>query len=786
MEIKLNYISLFSGAGIGCFGFKIQDFDCIATTEILEKRLRIQKANNKCFLDSGYILGDITKPEISEKIFEEIKKSKKEVDVVIATPPCQGMSVVNQKKKNELKRNSLVVKAIELVYKINPKIFIFENVQKFLTTTCSGMDGELKPISEEIKNILDSSYLISSKIMNFKNYGANSSRKRTIVVGVRKDILNIITPFEIFPDWEEEKELKTVIGNFKSLKKMNEFDKENILHHFKKYDPRIIEWIKDLKQGESAFDNKDIKKIPHRIISNKVKYYSNIFGDKYKRQYWNKVAPCIHTANDCLASQNTIHPSDNRVFSIAELMELMTIPKNFKWDFIDPNIFFKKDLDKIKWLEKNQGNIRKVIGEAVPTRIFEKMAINIKNAFLKKDVYQDIKKFEIKNINKNINAAFYTDKINSAYIYNMLPDFNKKEINILEPSVGGGSLLIPLFKKYENLEKVNLFINDIDFESLEFIKKILIKLKVPKNFHIKFINMDYLNFEFKYKFDLIIGNPPFLKNINKKNNNYNNLFEAFWYKSLDNSNYSIFINPKYLLISNLYFELRNFLKNFVETIIDFGEMGFKGVKIETIAIKATKNFDKNVYINSLKRNVSLIQKRDYIFDDILNYWIIYRNKDFDDIFFKMKKNIFKIYKNYEISNSLLSKNKLENFVQVIRSKNINTKKLEIININNYDRWIDQKYIKKTKFYNLIKDKKNLFLIPNLTYYPRMIKMPKNAFVNGSVLVAELIDKKIKITNKDLNFYYSKEFRTFYSIAFNYSTRTLNIDQNTIIYFGVMR
>ena len=140
-----------------------------------------------------------------------------------------------------------------------------------------------------------------------------------------------------------------------------------------------------------------------------------------------------------------------------------------------------------------------------------------------------------------------------------------------------------------------------------------------------------------------------------------------------------------MLISNLYFELRNFLKNFVETIIDFGEIGFKGVKIETIAIKATKNFDKNVYINSLKRNVSLIQKRDYIFDDILNYWIIYRNKDFDDIFFKMKKNIFKIYKNYEISNSLLSKNKLENFVQVIRSKNINTKKLEIININNYDR-----------------------------------------------------------------------------------------------------
>jgi DNA (cytosine-5)-methyltransferase 1 len=39
-------------------------------------------------------------------------------------------------------------------------------------------------------------------------------------------------------------------------------------------------------------------------------------GDKYKRQYWNKVAPCIHTRNDILSSQNTVHPVDDRVFSI--------------------------------------------------------------------------------------------------------------------------------------------------------------------------------------------------------------------------------------------------------------------------------------------------------------------------------------------------------------------------------------------------------------------------------------------------------------------------------------
>ena len=35
--------------------------------------------------------------------------------------------------------------------------------------------------------------------------------------------------------------------------------------------------------------------------------------------------------NDLLGSQNTIHPSDDRVYSIRELMMLMSIPQEFRW-----------------------------------------------------------------------------------------------------------------------------------------------------------------------------------------------------------------------------------------------------------------------------------------------------------------------------------------------------------------------------------------------------------------------------------------------------------------------
>ena len=135
---QYTYISLFSSAGVGCYGFKEEDFGCIATVELLERRLKIQKFNNKCPRDSGYICGDMTRQEIKDRVFAEVNKWKSKrpvdtLDVLIATPPCQGMSVANHKKKDELKRNSLVVESVVMVEKLQPKFFLFENVRAFLS-----------------------------------------------------------------------------------------------------------------------------------------------------------------------------------------------------------------------------------------------------------------------------------------------------------------------------------------------------------------------------------------------------------------------------------------------------------------------------------------------------------------------------------------------------------------------------------------------------------------------------------------------------------------------------
>ncbi len=256
----LTYISLFSGAGVGCYGLLEEGFECVATNEILEKRLNIQMINRKCKFDESYISGDIKKPETKEKILKQIEFYSKKfgndrVDLVVATPPCQGMSVANHKKKNdEIKRNSLVIESIDLIKQIKPRFFILENVPSFYKTGCIDKNDNLLEIGSMIEQNLSGDYMLYDEVINFKNFGANSSRTRTLVIGVCKEFKDFTSALEFFPDFKQEKTLKEVIGSLKPLA-WGEYDSADFYHSFRTYPKHMQEWIKDLKEGQSAFEN---------------------------------------------------------------------------------------------------------------------------------------------------------------------------------------------------------------------------------------------------------------------------------------------------------------------------------------------------------------------------------------------------------------------------------------------------------------------------------------------------------------------------------------------------
>ena len=833
MKKPLTYISLFSSAGVGCYGFKKESFECIATNELIPRRLEIQKFNKKCKYDSGYICGDITQEDIQSKLFAEVNLWKKKngldrVDVVIATPPCQGMSVANHKKrKDEIVRNSLVVESIKIVKKLNPRFFVFENVPAFMKTICTDVDGIEKPISEAIEYNLGEKYSYVSRVINFKNYGACSSRQRTVVIGVSNDYAEEVSPFDLYPDYVTEPTLREVIGDLKPLTVFGEIDSKDIYHAFRKYPEHMRSWIHDLKEGESAFDNEDDKKKPHQIKDGRLVLNQRKNADKYTRQFWDKVGPCIHTRNDQLASQNTVHPHDDRVFSVRELMRMMTVPNDFKWVETDEEILNNMSIsEKEAFLKREEIKIRQSLGEAVPTTIFQSIAHKIRFAIryipltsktidkirenydltTAKNIFSFVKTnplglsvtslskiAELTNTNRTDNAAFYTNKSLVTEIIRSLQDTDKESIRILEPSVGVGNFIPLICKKFEN-KKVIIDVVDIDEDSIQLLKLLLKKLKLPKTIKINYIVDDFLLHEFDCKYDYVIGNPPFYKMSSKDrllktyrkfaiNKTTNNICSFFLDKAQSLGDNVVLVFPKVLLNTPEFVPTREYLSNkSIPCIIDFGENGFPGVLIETIAL-FVNNLAKptKTKVVSITNHITLVQPQDYIFDKAFPYWIIYRNSSFDEVCKKLNFDVFSVFRDRQITNKVLSSN---DDIRVIKSRNISDDGTAILDIDGYDSYISRDSARSLSVYQYLDDE-NVFLTPNMTYKPRVIKKPRQTLVNGSVAIL-LPKKNIIPTREQLLYFSTNEYRRFYQIARNYQTRSLNVDACSVFFFGLLR
>ena len=366
----LNGLSLFSNVGIAETYFYKYNINICVANEIDPQRAKFYK---ELYPQCDMICGDIT----DNKIFNEvIKKSlNNNVDFIIATPPCQGMSTAGKKDPDDV-RNNLIFYAIEAIKILKPKFVILENVT-MQNHTSINYQGKKILIPDYIYQELGNEYNFNNnRIVNAMDYGVPQSRIRNIYLLANKKT-NIQWEFP-----EKNKRIITIkeaIGNLPSLdpllrdederwrfpkfeeKKANGL-KVSRWHYPPTHSWKQVEWMIHTPSGSSAFKN-DIffpQKNNRRIKG---------APRTYMRMDWNKPATTILQNSGVISTFSTVHPgrkiqddgteigriySDARTLTIYELLILTSLPKN--WNIPE-------------WA--NDTFIRKVIGEGIPPKLIE-------------------------------------------------------------------------------------------------------------------------------------------------------------------------------------------------------------------------------------------------------------------------------------------------------------------------------------------------------------------------------------------------------------------------------
>lgn len=368
---RVGALSLFANVGIAETYFKELGIDVVAANELIEERCRFY---SHLYPEVHMIQGDIREEAVFARVIQEAKKAKAEM--LIATPPCQGMSCAGRKDPKD-SRNFLVYYAVEAIKALKPRFVVIENVTMQQHTQIL-YHGEYIFIPEYIEKELGEFYQFNTqRIVNTMDYGVPQSRQRYIYLLVLKSEK---------VQWEfPEKNghiitLREAIGDLPSLdphlrdeneqwrfpdyeKKRAEGLKVSKWHYPPVHSWKQVEWMVHTPSAKSAFKNEVFYPMTK---GRRVKGAPRT----YMRMDWDKPATTIMQNSGVISAFSTVHPgrlindsevekervySDARSLSIYELLILSSLPKDWNIPEWADDVF-----------------IRKVIGEGIPPLLMKR------------------------------------------------------------------------------------------------------------------------------------------------------------------------------------------------------------------------------------------------------------------------------------------------------------------------------------------------------------------------------------------------------------------------------
>jgi DNA (cytosine-5)-methyltransferase 1 len=364
-----TFLDLFCGCGGFTLGMIRSGFQCLAAIDADPIAIRTLQANLR--VGASHLPGahsilqaDLTKlrpQELAEKI------GRKDVDVIVGGPPCQGFSTARQVDgKNHgatIKRDArryLYREFLKFIEYFQPKIFVIENVLGLRSAAggayFSRVQSEARVLGASAKK---PGYRVHAQVEDAYELGSPQKRKRQLIVGVRADLEGYFIPELRLPSRAvKHPNLGLAIMDLPAVRAGrgspdSEYDITRRARHIATYRTRARKYLNKVLEVHRAprLTNHDAR--PHsdrdlrdfallregehaaaamrkRGVQFEFPYDKSIFKDRYTRQ--SRKQPCstivAHLSKDGLMF---IHPTQNRSLTPREAARVQTFPDWYRF-----------------------------------------------------------------------------------------------------------------------------------------------------------------------------------------------------------------------------------------------------------------------------------------------------------------------------------------------------------------------------------------------------------------------------------------------------------------------
>ena len=275
-----------------------------------------------------HINGELGKPLTPEE--QSFCEMVGEVDILVAGPPCQGNSRLNNHTRGNDPRNLLYLRAVRCAEILRPDAVIIENVPGVI----SDVHGVFQTAVAHLKTL---GYSISYGVVEMRKIGVAQTRKRMILLASRSmkglDVGKIVEQASL-----PERPIGWAISDL-----LDKYDPDDV------FNSSATHSVTNQARIHYLFKH-DLYNLPNDQRPDCHKLKSHTYPDVYGRMYWDRPSPTLTGGFASCGRGRFVHPFRERTLTPHEAARVQYFPDFFNFGNL------------------SRAALARAIGNAVPAR----------------------------------------------------------------------------------------------------------------------------------------------------------------------------------------------------------------------------------------------------------------------------------------------------------------------------------------------------------------------------------------------------------------------------------